>query len=118
MARKQTTDSDDERAVDKLLASWPVGTLATDEERAKMGMEPMDPRNGRSARPRLIKTRRSTKAEIARLEGEGLQVSGRPPPPKVGAEAQEEEAEEAEEEEGLRDAAARARAPRVLSYAS
>ena len=82
MARKQTTDSDDERAVDKLLASWPVGTLATDEERAKMGMEPMDPEE-RAKRQAEIDQDPVIQGEIARLEGEGLQVAGRPPPPKV-----------------------------------
>jgi len=82
MARKQTTDSDDEAAVDRLLASWPVGTLATDEERAKMGMEPMDPEE-RVKRQAEIDQDPIIQDEIARLEGEGLQVAGRPPPPKV-----------------------------------
>ena len=82
MARKQTTDSDDEAAVDRLLASWPVGTLATDEERAKMGMEPMDPEE-RSKRQAEVDQDPIIQEEIARLEGEGLQVAGRPPPPKV-----------------------------------
>ena len=68
--------------VDKLLASWPVGTLATDEERAKMGMEPMDPEE-RAKRQAEIDQDPVIQGEIARLEGEGLQVAGRPPPPKV-----------------------------------
>ena len=71
MARKQTTDSDDEAAVDRLLASWPVGTLATDEERAKMGMEPMDPEE----RVKRQADRRRDERRAA-VPGDGLDQGG------------------------------------------
>ena len=103
MARKQTTDSDDERAVDKLLASWPIG--AGYRRRARE-----DGHGAHGSRRAVEDDGVEGDAEIDQdpvIPGRGRRrprgrdrapPGGRPAAAQGASEAQEEEAEEAEEE--------------------
>jgi len=73
--------SDEEAAADRFLAAWPIGTLATDAERIKMNMAPMDPQE-RRARQAEVDKEPAVQGEIKRLEEAGHRVHGRAAPVK------------------------------------